>query len=942
MSRFLLLLMSKASELKSWFRAVTHRKRLEQEMEAELRNHLEYLTEELIRAGQSPEEATRRARIALGAITVQKEKMRASLGLRWWDELRADLRYGMRMLCKSPGFTAIAAISLALAIGANTTIFSVAKQLLYERLVVPRAENLRLLAWTGTEKHVAVHHVWGDYDPQPGGRVASNTFSYPVYRLLRQQNRALGDLMAFKVTGMNATIRGEAQRVQTEMISGNYYAVLDVTPQRGRAIQPSDDAGPGQSPVAIISYGLWERQFGRSEAVLGQTIKLNDTPLTIIGVNPNGFTGAKNVQSSPDVFVPLTMQPLLHPTTTLGARMANSGISYPDAIEDPNEWWVNVMGRAQPGVSDAAAQAALNAQLAAIVRGTMTVRRGEDLPRLELRDGSRGLFETQKTFVRPMAVLMTLVGFVLLLACANIANLMLARGAQRQREMSVRLALGAGRARVLRQMLVESLLLAALGGAGGLLAGYLGRTAIPKMTENAWERSDFQVHFDWKVFAFTSGITILTGLLFGLAPALSAARAEVSSSLKESAQSTTRRRKGMGGKALVGFQIALSTLLVIGAGLFLRTLAGLNAVNVGFRTDHLLLAEVNPPQKRYPWGHELALHQRLEAGIAAMPGVESVAPAWDAYLSDDVSTTDFLPEGVSYDRSANQSEDYNTVGNRFFETLGIPILAGRGFGPQDTASSPKVAVINESLARKRFPGENPIGKQFVTNTRDSDGHDGAVAQRGILIVGICGDTRYANLRSDPPPQFILPYVQQPYAGSMTYEIHTRMNPEAILPALRRVVWQVDPDLPLLNVRTQDQQIESDLQQERLFVTLTSGFGLLALALASMGIYGILAYSVAQRTNEIGIRLALGAQPAQVRGMILRESTGLAVVGILTGVAGALVLTHAIKSMLYGIQPYDPLTLSLGILLLLTVAVAASWIPARRAASVQPIQALRHE
>jgi len=935
-------LVGMAAKLKSWLWALLRRDRLEAEMDAELASHVELLTADLVRAGKTPEEARRLARIELGTALTHKENMRGALGLRWGDELRADLRYGLRMLRKSPGFTVVAALSLALAIGANTTIFSVAKQLLFERLHVADAENLRLLAWTGTKDHVAVHHIWGDYDPQPGGRVASSAFSYPAYRLLRQQNRALGDLLAFKVTGMNATIGGAAQQVKTEMVSGNYYAVLSVTVQRGRAIQPSDDEAPGQSPVAVIGDGLWQRQFGRSEAALGQTIKLNDTPLTIIGVNPKGFTGAKNVQQSPDIFVPLAMQPQLSPRTTKGARMANSGIQYADVIEDPQEWWVNVMGRARPGVSDAAAQVELNGQLAAIVRGTMMVRPGEDLPRLELRDGSRGLFETQNTFAKPMAVLMTLVGFVLLLACANIANLMLARGAQRQREMSVRLALGAGRARILRQMLVESLLLASLGGAGGLLAGYVGCALIPKMLENSWEHTDFQVHYDWQVFAFTAGITILTGLLFGLAPALSAARAEVSSSLKESAQSTTRRRKGMGGKALVGFQIALSTLLVIGAGLFLRTLAGLNAVNVGFRTDHLLLAEVNPPQKRYPWGHELALHQRLEAALTAMPGVESVAPAWDAYLSDDVSTTDFLPEGVSYDRNAHQREDYNAVGNRFFETLGIPILAGRGFGPQDTATSPKVAVINESLARSRFPGRNPIGKRFDTDTHNSDGHAGAAGRAGIEIVGICGDTRYADLRSDPPPQFILPYVQQPYAGGMTYEIRTRTSPEAILPNLRRVVQQVDPDLPLLNVRTQDQQIEADLQQERMFVTLTSGFGLLALALACVGIYGIMAYSVANRRNEIGIRLALGALPAQVRGMILRESGWLAVGGIVVGMGGALALARLVKSMLYGIQPNDPVTLGAGVLLLLAVALGASWIPARRAAAVQPMEALRHE
>jgi len=862
---------------------------------------------------------------------VHKEGMRASLGLRGWDELSSDLRYATRMLRKSPGFTLVATLSLALAIGANTTIFSVAKQLLYERLAVPHAADLRLLAWTGSENHVAVHHVWGDYDPLPGGLVTSTSFSYPAYLELRAQNRVLEDLVAFKVTGMNATIRDEALRVQTEMVSGNYYATLGVKPQLGRGIQPSDDMAPGQSPVAVISDGLWKRQFAGSSAVLGQTIKLNDTTLTIIGVNPKGFTGAKNVQQSPDFFVPLAMQPLVSPHSQSASFLNN-----------PQQWWVNVMGRSKAGISDVSAQTALDGQLSAIVRGTMPVRPKDDLPRLVLHDGSRGLFEQQRMFAKPMAVLMTLVGFVLLLACANIANLMLARGSQRQREMSVRLALGAGRVRIVRQMLVESLLLAALGGAGGLLVGYLGRNTIPRMTENAWERNDFQIHFDWRVFAFTAGVTIVTGLLFGMAPALSAARAEVTHGLKETAQTTTRRRKGMGGKALVGFQIALSTLLVIGAGLFLRTLALLSHVDVGFRTDHLLLLEINPPVNIYPVGKDVSLHRRLEQAFAAVPGVDSVAPAWSAFVSDDTDRTSFLPQGVAYDPNNSQGEDYNGVGNRFFETLEIPIVAGRAFGSQDTPTSQKVAIINQSLARTRYPGQNPIGKMFTTSTHDSDGHTSTTGDDWIQIVGICGDTRYANLRDEPPPQFILPYVQQTQVGGMTYEIRTRMNPEAILPVLRKVVRQEDPNLPLVNVRTQDQQIEADLQQERIFVTLTSGFGLLALALACVGIYGIMAYSVANRRNEIGIRMALGAQPGQVRGMILRESTWLAGTGIVAGLTASLLLTRLVKSMLYGIQPYDPTTLAGGVLILMAVALAASWIPARRAARVQPMQALRHE
>jgi predicted permease len=405
--------------------------------------------------------------------------------------------------------------------------------------------------------------------------------------------------------------------------------------------------------------------------------------------------------------------------------------------------------------------------------------------------------------------------------------------------------------------------------------------------------------------------------------------------LKEAAQTTTRRRKGLSSKALVGFQVALSTLLVFGAGLFLRTLASLNAVDVGFRADHLLLAEVNPPQSKYPAGKELLLHQRIETAFAAVPAVESVTPASVPYVASNFDGTDFLPEGEHYDKNKHQEEAYDVAGSSFFETLKLPIIAGRGFGPQDTATSARVAVINQALAKSRFPGQNPLGKRFNT------GEYGATTA-WYQIVGICADVRYNNLRDEPPPQFILHYMQQPEVGGMTYEVRTGVNPETVVPALRAALHQIDPDLPLVNVRTQEQQIEAETEQERLFVTLTSGFGLLALALAAVGIYGIMAYSVAQRTNEIGIRLALGAVPGQIRAMILGESTWLALAGVVAGLAGALALTRFVKSMLYGIAAYDPATLVGSTVLLLSVALLAGWIPARRAASVEPMDALRHE
>ncbi len=914
-----------SARCRSWLRAVIHRPALESEMEAELASHLENLTAEFVRKGHTPSDAAREARLALGPVLVHKEGMRSSLGLRWWDEFWADLRHGIRVLRKSPGFAAIAVSSLALAIGANTTIFALAKQLLYQRLNVPHPEQLRMLRWNG-DGHEAIHGMWGDFDITPDSGTTGSVFSFPVYRQLRAHNQWLNDSLAFKEDSMNATIRGTALRVNAAMVTGNYFQVLEVRPQLGRALQASDDATPGSGSVAVISDAVWLRDYDRSPAALGQTITLNQIAVTVVGVAPRGFTGAKSVMESPDLYVPLSLQPVIDPKGK--ENLFNSS----------DLWWVNVVGRIKPGVSDRTAQAGLDVQFRAAVRTSVQMEAGETMPRLDLADGSRGLHFFDHMFKKPIYVLLALTGFVILLACANIANLLLARGSRRQREMSVRLAMGAGRARILRQLLTESLLLAALGGSGGLALGYIGRNVLPNLLTNAWERSDINTPFDWGIFAFTAVVTLITGIFFGLAPAWMASRAEVSSTLKETAQSATRRRRGLSGKSIVAFQIALSTLLVVGAGLFTRTLFALSTVDVGFDADHLLLFEIAPPVARYPAGKDILLHAKLEQRMAALPGVKAVTTAATPYIADNLNNYEFLPEGErfeDYERLHKQdAEDTNSVGVHFFETMGIPILAGRGFGPQDTATSLKVAVINEALARKRFPNVNPIGRRFRTTRTDTG--------KLITIVGICADTRYVNLRDRPPAQFFLPYIQTSDVGSMVYELRTPLAPASMIPVLRRVVQSVDPDLPIIDVRTQREQINATMQMERLFAALTAGFGVLALALACVGIYGIMAYTVAQRTNEIGIRLALGAQPGQLRSMILRESTMLAVTGIVVGVVAALALTHLVKSMLYGIQPYDPTTLLAGVLILLAVVLAASWIPARRAAGVQPMEALRHE
>jgi predicted permease len=798
-----------------------------------------------------------------------------------------ELAYAARVLRKSRGFTFVATASLALAIGANTTIFSVAKRLLFERLDVPNAANLRLLTATDTY------------------------FSYPVYEELSAQNRMVAGLLAFHSTAVNATVGDSAERLLADEVSGNYYAVLGVQPQIGRAIRPADDT-PGSEAVVVISDEFWEREFARSPAAVGQSIRLNDVPVTIIGVNPRGFTGAASTLPSqaPDVVVALAKATLVTPSSN-----GKNWLALPTARS------VNILARTKPGVSDSAAQAALDTQYAAAVRATLSLRADDAVPRLTLRDGSRGLFAQQQVFATPMSVLMIFLGLVLVLACANIATLMLARGTRRQREMSVRLALGAGRARILRQMLVESLLLASIGGASGLALAYVGRGAIARFTP----------HFDWQVFGFTALVSIATGVLFGLAPALAAMRAEIADGVKGS---------GLIGRSVVGFQIALATLLVIGAGLFFRSLAGLTAVNPGFRTDHLLLAQIVLPQNRYPAGANVALHQRMEEAIAHIPGVVSVSGAEVPYLSGEELRTNFLPQGEAADRSTDQTEPYNAVGIRFFETLGIPMVAGRAFGVDDTARSPKVAVINQRLAATRFPNQNPVGKRVSVGVYS--GYGDILTTGPIEIVGVCSDSLYSDLHGVTPPQLFVPYVQQTQVRRLTYHIRTQTKPEAIVPALRRALHAADPALPLVNVRSEEDQIDRDLADERLLVSLTSAFGLLALVLASVGIYGVMAYSVAQRTKEIGIRMALGAIPRQILTMVLREASSLSAAAIALGVGASFLVTRFMKSMLFGIAPSDPATLWGAAVLLMVVALGASWIPARRAAGVAPMEALRRE
>jgi predicted permease len=915
------------SRITTWWRAVAKRDELDRQVREELQFHLESYAEDLMRRGISRDEALRQARAQLGSLAAGRENCRAAWGSRFVDELWTDLRYSLRMMARSPGFAAIAVGSLALGIGVNTVLFTAAQHTLLDRLAVPHPQQLRLLAWT-EPKGGAVESLWGWFDDLPGGGETSTSFSYPVYQQLRKQNSAMQSLFAFKTLDrQTVTVDGRAEAVTAEMVSGNYYSSLEVWPQLGRGIQESDDGAPGSGPVVVISDRFWTREFARSPHVIGKIILFNLTPMTIIGVNPRGFTGAFSAQETPDVFFPFSMQPIAAPLKMGGSTSSS-------LLTNTNLWWVLVMGRVKPGVPDRTAAASFNVLLDAAVRATMVVKNHRPTPRMLTMDGSRGQNPAAEGLAKPISVLLGLGGLVLLLACANLANLLLARASARQREMSVRLALGAGRWRILRQMMTESLLLSLLGGASGLGLAYGVRNAIPRIMSNAWGPPAFSARFDWRIFGFAAVISILTGLIFGLAPAWQATRVQVSSSLKEAEQTASRRQRGLAGKTIVIVELALSMLLVVGAGLFVQTLFELGHSRLGFHPDHLLLFELQPPQTHYPGPANIPLYRQLDQRLAAVPGIRSVALTSVPLVSGNAMSHTFIPEGQQRKPEGNPSVLSNDVGESFFSTYGIPMVAGRGFNAADTETSRKVAVVNESLAKKYFPGLNPIGRTFEA------GWNHPIRTE---IVGVCGDAKYDHLRNDPEPTYYAPYWQNSNGiEQATFALATSLDAKTLAPTLRQVVQSVDRNLPLLDLRTQDEQIAASMQPERIFAGLTAAFGVLALILACIGIYSIMAWMVSRRTNEIGIRMALGARSQQVQGMVLREAAWMTLSGVAVGVAGALALGRVVASLLYGLKSWDPMTFAVSALLLILVALGASWIPARRAAGVDPIRALRHE
>jgi predicted permease len=893
------------------------------EFSDEVETHIELLTARFVDQGMTQEEAAWAARRQFGNAALLEQRHREARAWLWVTTVFKDIRYAMRMLAKSPGVTAIAIASLALGIGANTAIFTVAKSALFDALAVPHPEQLQLLAYA-QDDHSIIENDWGDFYTDARGRTILASFSWPVYKQLQRQSQNVGELFAFadlsQFAHLSATTDGHADVVAAELVSGNFFQSMGVATALGRPIEPSDSS-PGSGAVAVISDAFWLRRFARSPSVIGKTIDVNLTPITIVGVAPHGFTGASHVQTPQDLFMPISIQPVIFP------REKGSLLS------DPDTWWLQIMLRLKPGVTQENALASLAVSLDQAVRATMVIVKDRTVPPLLLLPGGRGWNYVEQELEHPMPLLLAIAGLVLLLACVNVANLLLARFSSRHREISVRMALGAGRIRIARQMLTESLCLSTMGGVMGLLLGYLGRNILPRLFSTSWGPLALNTRFDLRVFAFTLAISVLTGIGFGVGPAWQAASASANSGLKDGAKTVTRRRKGLAGKALVVVQVALCMLLLVSAGLFVRTLANLDAINPGFNKKGLLLFTIEPPVQRYPAPKNVEVLHRIEERIASLPGVETVTLSREALLGESGSNSEFLLDGQTKASEGNRYIAFNSVGRDFFTTMGIPILYGRSFDVPDTSTSRAVAIISRSLAEKEFAGKNPLGASF----RRKEGGE------PIQIVGVCADAKYAWIRDDPPPIFYVLYTQEEDPrGSMTFEVRTHGNPLNLAGAVRGAVESIDKDLPLIEVRTQQQQIDAAVAPERSFASVTSGFGVLAVLLASIGVYGVIAAGVARRINEIGVRMALGARAVQVLRMVMGETLGLAFVGIGTGLCAALLLTRFLSSRLFGLKPTDPLTLVTAGLLLLAAAMLAGWAPARRASRIQPVQALRHE
>lgn len=820
-----------------------------------------------------------------------------------------DLRYGLRMLAKNPGFTSVAILTLALGIGANTAVFSVINAALLRFLPVPSPQQLVYLQ---TSRMPSRASETGNY---------VDTFNFASFRLLRTERRVFSDVVAFVPLAFGKVpIRfgKEPEQASADMVSGNFFSGLGVRPARGQTFTIQDETRHGQ--VAVLSYDYWTRRFARDPGVIGQTIYVKSVPFTIVGVAARGFTGIERTEIPTDLWIPFQTNPDVKP-------WARTAQDEQGLYSSPSWWFLMMVGRLQPGVTWRRAIAELQPVFQRVAYdGIGSPEPKEELPRLYF-SATGGIEKLRENYTNPFTIMMAMVAVVLLIACINVAMLLVARNAVREREFSLRVALGASCWQLLRQLLAESLLLV---GAGTLLAWIFALWGTSALA--AWSELNLDVAPDHTVLAFTVVIAFLVALALGLAPLRNAARVPPGLALKASASNVTQSRsKFRGGQVVVAVQVALCLVLLVGAGLLIRTQRNLENANLGFRASGLLVFGVTAPRTLHTDPEILHFYQSLTDRLRALPGVESATLTENRIGSGWSDNNDVLVDGVNPRGSQGSLVRSNDVGPDFCHVLGVRLLLGRDFTDRDTATAPRVAIVNETFAKRYVAGRSPIGHQIKIG-----------GMRPLTIVGVTADSKYTSVREQALPIAYVPYMQESGWGTMAVELRAYANPLALLPEVRRVVADFGPDIPLLEPMTQQAQMEESYSDERLFARLSMFFGILASLLVATGLYGTLAYKVSRRTAEIGIRMALGAERRQVLWMVLRESLVVASAGIVIGLPLAFAGARLLGSMLFGLKAGDVPTFIAALAAVLIITLASSLIPARRAAKVDPMVALRNE
>jgi predicted permease len=834
------------------------------------------------------------------------------------QNLWKDITFGLRMLAKSPGFTAIAVITLALGIGANTAIFSLMNQILLRQLPVKNPNELVILRAPGP----VTGHVSDDGD-------YAESFSYPMYKGLRDNNSVFtGTLARFSFSASVAS-KGQTDRATGELVSGNYFEVLGVQPAVGRVFSQDDDRVPGAQPVVVLSYPYWIRHFGSDPSVLNKVLLINNVEMTVVGVSQSGFFGVQ-VGTTPDIFVPLMMtQPMT---------------SYGETLDGWNDYWMKVLARRKPGISEKQAEAGINAAYRPLLREQLPQIKSawnEDKrqkflnKRITLSSGAHGRTIVQRDSGGQIITLFVMVALVLLIACTNVANLLLARGASRQREFAIRTAMGATRGRMIRQLLAESLLCAFGGGALGIVLGtWLMRILTPIVVASAGVQG-LTEKLDPSVLAFASGTTALCGMFFGLIPAWRVTRLGISDVIKDQGSTSSASASHVGfRKVLVAGQVAFTMLLLAGSGLFMHSLWNLRNQDLGFETDNVLTFSVQPSLNGYDTPRSIALVDQLRARLAALPGVRSVGAGDVPTLTGDNEGSNITVEGGPQLAEELQEVDDDAVSPAYFATLGIPLLSGREFTEADGTAAPKVAIVSEAMVKRFFPGRNPLGAHFAFG--------GGKVKPDIEIVGVVKDVKQNHVSSAIQPYVYIPYAQRPKLTGMAFYVRSTQDPLLLGSTFEGAIREQDTNLPVYDVKTMERVVEEDLFSARMVAVLSASFAGLAALLAALGIYGVLAYVVVQRTREIGIRMALGAMAGQVRLLIVKEVGFMVLIGVGVGLPLAYGLARFSESLLFGVDAGDPAVYLLGLGLIGLIALAACLLPARRATRIDPLVALRYQ